>query len=121
MRLIDADKLVENIEGITWYSANKDGVIHKGAANREESYYRGSEIWEAIEKAPTVYDQTEQMISLKKDRDHLLHIARTMHLWIFENTFDEGEVYRDCGLRDEDNARLGYGGEIRIGGTTNES
>lgn len=53
MRLIDADKLVENIEGITWYSTNKDGVIHKGAANREESYYRGSEIWEAIEKAPT--------------------------------------------------------------------
>lgn len=42
--------------------------------------------------------------------NHLLKIANKMHLWIFNHTFDEQAAYDECGLTDEDNAMLGYGG-----------
>ena len=50
----------------------------------------------------------------KEEYEHLLKIARKMHLWIFNNVFDEQEVYDECGLTDEDNAMLGYIGQIVI-------
>lgn len=44
--------------------------------------------------------------------DRLLKIAKKMHLWIFHNTFDEQKAYDECGLTDEENAILGYGGSF---------
>lgn len=35
-----------------------------------------------------------------------------MHLWIFLNTSDEEKVYEECGLSDEMNLTLGYGGKM---------
>ena len=42
----------------------------------------------------------------------LLKAARKMHCWIFLNTADELEAYDECGLTDEMNAMLGYGGQF---------
>ena len=44
--------------------------------------------------------------------ERLLHVARKMHLWIFLNTGDEQKAYDECGLTDEMNAMLGYGGQF---------
>lgn len=42
----------------------------------------------------------------------LLKVAKKMHFWIFLNTADELEAYDECGLTDEMNALLGYGGQF---------
>lgn len=113
MRIIDADKLIEDIEGIDWYSTNRCGVLHEGAIDKHEAYYRAYDIISAIQNAPTV-ELSEAMVALKNDRDHLLRIAGNMHEWIFRNSYDEAEAYKECGLSDEDNARLGYGGSVLV-------
>ena len=113
-KYIDVEKLVEVVEEITWYHENQYGRLCEGSPNRAESWYRGSEIWEAIENAPTV-ELGEDMVALKEDRDHLLRLAGRMHNWIFCHSYDEAEAYKECGLSDEDNARLGYGGRFVMG------
>lgn len=42
----------------------------------------------------------------------LLHAAKKMHTWIILNTVDEQKAYDECGLSDEMNAELGYGGRL---------
>lgn len=42
----------------------------------------------------------------------LLHAAKKMHTWIFLHSYDEQEAYDECGLSDEMNAELGYGGRL---------
>lgn len=42
----------------------------------------------------------------------LLQAAKAMHTWIFLNTGDEQAAYDECGLTDEMNAMLGYGGQF---------
>lgn len=54
------------------------------------------------------------------DYTELLHAARKMHEWIFLHTGDEQEAYDECGLSDEMNTLLGYGGRIEIGPLTKE-
>lgn len=44
--------------------------------------------------------------------EELLKAAKAMHTWIFLNTGDEQAVYDECGLTDEMNAMLGYGGQF---------
>lgn len=44
----------------------------------------------------------------------LLKAARAMHLWIFNHSVDEQEAYDECGLSDEINTELGYGGKLII-------
>ena len=44
--------------------------------------------------------------------ERLLEIAMKMHTWIFLHAFDEQEVYDELGLTDEENAILGYGGQL---------
>lgn len=46
--------------------------------------------------------------------ERLLEIARKMHCWIFLNTGDEQEVYDKLGLTDEENAVLGYSGQMVV-------
>lgn len=50
--------------------------------------------------------------------ERLLEIAQKMHCWIFLNVGDEQEVYDELGLTDEENAILGYSGQMVI--STNE-
>ena len=44
--------------------------------------------------------------------EELLKAAKSMHTWIFLNTGDEQAAYDECGLTDEMNAMLGYGGQF---------
>lgn len=44
--------------------------------------------------------------------DKLKEIAKKMHTWIFLNSYDEEKAYAECGLTDEENIMLGYGGKI---------
>lgn len=50
--------------------------------------------------------------------ERLLEIARKMHCWIFLNVGGEQEVYDKMGLTDEENAVLGYSGQMVV--STNE-
>ena len=51
---------------------------------------------------------------LIKDREELLKATKAMHTWIFLNSGDEQAAYDECGLSDEMNARLGYGGQFMM-------
>ena len=46
--------------------------------------------------------------------EKLLKVASAMHTWIFLHTGDEQAAYDECGLTDEMNAELGYGGQFVI-------
>lgn len=46
--------------------------------------------------------------------EELLHAAKKMHTWIFLHSYDEQEAYDECGLSDEMNAALGYGGQFEL-------
>lgn len=46
--------------------------------------------------------------------EELLNAASSMHEWIFLNTADEAEAYRECHLTDEMNYALGYGGNVEM-------
>ncbi len=46
--------------------------------------------------------------------DELLKVAKAMHTWIFLNSADEQKAYEECGLTDEINFALGYGGKVEI-------
>ena len=46
--------------------------------------------------------------------EELLKAAKKMHTWIFLNTGDEQKAYDECGLSDEMNAALGYGGQFKV-------
>ena len=55
---------------------------------------------ERLEKVPTAEAVSAEAY------DHLLHLAKAMHLWIFLNAIDEQEVYDELGFTDDDNALL---------------
>lgn len=44
--------------------------------------------------------------------EELLRAAKAMHTRIFLNTGDEQKAYDECGLSDDMNAALGYGGQF---------
>ena len=46
--------------------------------------------------------------------EKLIKVASAMHTWIFLHTGDEQTAYDECGLTDEMNAELGYGGQFVI-------
>ena len=60
-----------------------------------------------LEKLDVEPEELEQALAKAKEYDHLLHLAKAMHTWIFLNTFDEQAVYDKLGFTDEDNALLG--------------
>ena len=87
--------------------------------NDRENRHHYLEYWrEKNGESDLAYPDGDQIykdfFAMMADRDHLLNIARKMHLWIFRHTFDEQEAYRECGLTTEDDARLGYGGQFSV-------
>lgn len=71
----------------------------QAAVEREKTY---TQFWEDAAK------------TCKAQYEELLHAAKKMHTWIFLNTGDEQKAYDECGLSDEMNASLGYGGRFEI-------
>ena len=53
-RLIDANALLESIEGTDWYTINYKGDATQGAPCEEVAWYKATDIYSAIENAPTV-------------------------------------------------------------------
>jgi hypothetical protein len=88
--------------------------LRKAVATGDAPMFCGASV---IPKA-VAQEAADKLAALEADRDHLLKIAKKMHLWIFKNTSDEYAAYKECGLTDEDDARLGYG-RLVIGGDGN--
>ena len=53
--------------------------------------------------------------------EDLLKAAKAMHTWIFLNSGDEQAAYDECGLSDEMNVALGYGGQFVVETSKEES
>ena len=53
-RLIDANALLESIEGTDWYTIRVDGSVTQGAPSEEVAWYKATDIYAAVENAPTV-------------------------------------------------------------------
>lgn len=66
---------------------------------------------EIIKECENVIEQIIELEGkqMKIDYERLLKIAKEMHLWIFLNTGNEFEVYKELGLTDEENLILGSG------------
>ncbi len=73
-----------------------------------------------LEKLDIEPEELEQALAKAKAYDHLLHLAKAMHTWIFLNTFDEQAVYDELGFTDEDNALLGSIGRPMVIGTVKQ-
>ena len=65
-------------------------------------------------------DFAAAVVEAKTVIDELLKAGKKMHTWIFLNSFDEQKAYDECGLTDEQNAMLGYGGQYVLTATTEE-
>ena len=59
------------------------------------------------------YDKAENTFKEAANAiEDLLKAAKAMHTWIFLNSVDEQDAYDECGLTDEMNMVLGYGGQF---------
>ena len=84
MRLIDADKLIEVIDEIDWFSFYK-GFIVNGAECEEKALYKAVDIIAAVDTAPTV-----DAVPVVRCRD-------CKHYHDFETHFDCSHPYgMDC-------------------------
>ena len=73
------------------------------------------ELEAAVEREKTYTQFWEDAANnCKAQYKELLHAAKKMHTWIFLHSYDEQEAYNECGLSDEMNAALGYGGQFEI-------
>lgn len=97
----------DNCEGKTVFGERTDKCVYEieGLDNVIYCASRGIQ---------NCFGYRKKIDELTADRDHLLKIAKKMHFWIFEHTCDEYAAYKECGLTDEDDARLGYGGQFVI-------
>lgn len=46
--------------------------------------------------------------------NRLLKLAKRMHFWIWDHSFDEQKVYDQLGLTEEENYVFGYGGKMEM-------
>ena len=53
-RLIDANAFLESVEGTDWYTIRVDGSATQGAPSEEVAWYKATDIYAAVENAPTV-------------------------------------------------------------------
>lgn len=98
---IDREVLVQYIE-------KQEVAIEDGTSVADAIRIQGNAFLRCVETIPTA-DVVE-----KEKYDRLLKIAKKMHAWIFLNTGDEQAAYDECGLTDEENVLLGYGGKIEL-------
>lgn len=91
----DADNRKENI---MLQAADAIEAL-QAAVEREKTY---TQFWEDAAK------------TCKAQYEELLHAAKKMHTWIFLHSGDEQKAYDECGLSDEMNAALGYGGQFEL-------
>ena len=73
------------------------------------------EFYDISEEESHDYRCTERMMLAAADAiEELRKAGAKMHEWIFLNSGDEMEAYKECGLTEEQNAMFGYFGRIEI-------
>ena len=104
------EELVKALREATgWQNASVHYSLMKQAADAIE------ELQAAVEREKTYTQFWEDAAkTCKAQYEELLRAAKKMHTWIFLNTGDEQKAYDECGLSDEMNAALGYGGQFKI-------
>ena len=103
-------------------------AIYKSDCEKRQCPYRKTDCEIAVmndalnllEKLDVEPEELEQAIAKANEYDHLFHLAKAMHTWIFLNTFDEQAVYDKLGFTDEDNALLGSIGRPMVIGTVKQ-
>lgn len=65
-------------------------------------------------------DIVDYITNLQEENKRLKEIAHKMHLWIFLHSGDEQKAYDEIGLTKEENVMLGYSGQFRLQGESNE-
>ena len=71
-----------------------------------------------LRKASSNFSESEPVCNLLAEAanavNDLFNAASSMHEWIFLHTADEQKAYDECGLSDEINCALGYGGKLEL-------
>ena len=110
--MTDREKVMKGLECLT----KVNFAIYKTECQERNCPYKDAEQCDSdvmvdalnlLEKLDVEPEELEQALAKAKEYDHLLHLAKAMHTWIFLNTFDEQAVYDKLGFTDEDNALLG--------------
>ena len=110
--MTDREKVMAGLECLT----HVNFAIYKTECQERNCPYKDAEQCDSdvmvdalnlLEKLDVEPEELEQAIAKAKEYDHLLHLAKAMHTWIFLNTVDEQAVYDELGFTDEDNALLG--------------
>ena len=70
------------------------------------------ELVKRLREAPNDWPDADLHYEAADAIEELLKAAKAMHTWIFLNSFDEQAAYDECGLTDEMNVALGYGGQF---------
>ena len=97
---------LEQLESIDWYHVNRDGKLVSGATSDDDPFVRYDAVEEMLKALPTAIDGDMYR--------KVIDAARRMSTWIYLNTIDEEEVYRECGITPEVSAYLGYFGKATI-------
>lgn len=103
---IEREAALDGLDGIDWYHINDNGRLVSGGTSGMDTYVPFKAVEEMLRSIPAA-----DVVDGEAYRE-LLKVARKMHCWIFLNTADELEAYDECGLTDEMNALLGYGGQF---------
>lgn len=93
----DYEKVMQGLECLT----HVNFAIYKTECRERDCPYKNEDCELAV------MEDAYNLLTRMKDYDHLLHLAKAMHTWIFLNTVDEQAVYDELGFTDEDNALLG--------------
>lgn len=70
------------------------------------------ELVKRLREAPYDWHDADLHYEAADAIEELLKAAKSMHTWIFLNSVDEKAAYDECGLSDEMNVALRYGGQI---------
>lgn len=123
--MTDREKVIAGLECLT----HVNFAIYKTECQERNCPYKDAEQCDSdvmvdalnlLEKLDIEPEELEQALAKAKEYDHLLHLAKAMHTWIFLNTFDEQAVYDKLGFTDEDNALLGSIGRPMVIGTVKQ-
>ena len=72
------------------------------------------ELVKRLREAPYDWPDADLHYEAADAMEELLKAAKSMHTWIFLNSADEQAAYDECGLTNEMNVALGYGGQIIV-------
>lgn len=104
MELIDKAKVIQKLK-------DKQNTFDVSLSPVQLAVYEGLLIAEDVVKAiPEVPKNVEYGIPY----DRLFFLAKKMHKWINEHSFDENKEFKKIGLTAQENKEFGYAGGLTI-------